>query len=88
MNLKPLRDRVLIKPDAPPTMTTSGLHLSEHAKPEQMGTVAAIGPLVKSVEVGETVTFSWQVGQEIRLEEENERYFLMREDDILAVVEG
>lgn len=87
MILKPLRDRVLIKPELQPTMTESGLHLAEHAKPEQLGTVVAIGPQVKEVIPGELVTFSWQVGQELLVDNGQTRYFMMREGDILAVVE-
>ena len=38
------------------------------------------------VAVGDTVLFSWQAGHEIRLEDDDERYLLMREEDVLAVV--
>lgn len=121
MNLRPLGDRVLIKPEAQPTTTASGLHLSEHWKPEQTGTVVAVGlqthpkreeamhiatllerefgdeygDLVRSlvdrealVHPGDYVVFSWQVGQELFLNDGEERYLLMRESDILAVVDG
>ena len=124
--LRPLRDRVLIQPEASPTQTASGLHLIEHWKPEQMGTVIAVGraahpnradaitlaellenasygpnsaprraagllrqlagPLPAAVMPGDQVIFGWNVGQEIFVE--NERYFLMREDDICAIVEA
>lgn len=124
--LRPLGDRVLIRPDKPSEQTESGLWLSEHRKPENMGTVVAVGlcphPLKHeattlatrleamkdhededttildaanllrdvtrrepSVRVGDDVLFSWTVGQEIFVEEE--RYLLMREGDILAIVE-
>lgn len=126
--LKPLGDRVLIRPDIAPTMTPSGLHLAEHAKPEQMGTVIAVGhmrhprkdeaeelavalyaeslgtgrelPALASsllndlvrreplVSVGDTVIFSWAGGQELRIEDDGERYLIMREEDILAIVES
>lgn len=129
MNLKPLGDRVLIKPELPPTVTESGIHLAEERKPEQTGTVVAVGPcthprkaetlavaarlraLDLSPEVGETVdeailllaelvarepqvcvgdyvVFSWTAGQEIWVEDGEARYLLMRESDILCVVEG
>lgn len=135
MNLRPLGDRVLIKPDLPPDVTDSGLILAEQRKPEETGTVVAVGlcphplkheaeeiakeledrvgfehaysgeewiqalpdvraavllrqathrePLVKP---GDYVVFSWVSGQEITVEDE--RYLLMREADILCVVEG
>ena len=125
MNLRPLRDRVLIKPERNPEQTDSGLWLSEHKKPEQTGTVVAVGacehprraeaheiakhlsdwfdddggavtkaidllreltrpaPLVKE---GDYVVFGWNVGQEIRVDDET--YLLMRETDILCVLEA
>src|SRR6266481_2001419 len=43
MNLRPLKDRVLILPEAPSDTTPSGLILAEHRKPEQTGTVVAVG---------------------------------------------
>jgi hypothetical protein len=43
MNLKPLGDRILIKPLANDTQTASGLILMEHRKPETMGEVIAVG---------------------------------------------
>lgn len=96
----PLGDRILVKPEANPTETDSGIHLVEHRKPETMGTVAAVPERiafecgecghtlykVADVKVGDTVLFSWTSGQEIQIEDE--RYFLMRESDVLAVLEG
>lgn len=43
MTLRPLGDRVLIRPDAAPTQTESGLHLVEHWPDEVSGTVIAVG---------------------------------------------
>ena len=43
MTLRPLGDRVLIKPTPNPEQTESGLWLSEHRKPEESGTVIAVG---------------------------------------------
>lgn len=40
------------------------------------------------VQIGDTVIFSWNVGQEIWVNDGDERYLLMRESDILAVIEG
>lgn len=82
---RPLGDRVLIQPDLAPTTTASGLHLAEHWKPEQTGTVVTVGLQCTLVKPGDYVVFSWQVGQEVFVEET--RYFVMREENILAVVE-
>jgi len=116
--LRPLGDRVLVKPEANPEQTDSGLWLSEHRKPEEAGTVVAVGLPVHPrkqeaedaafviaglapgvakllqalvareplVHVGDYVLFSWAAGHEVLIEDE--RYLLLREADILAVVEG
>jgi co-chaperonin GroES (HSP10) len=131
MSLRPLNDRVLIKPHVNPDETESGLILPETRADrytEMQGTVVAVGrathprkadaenlaarldvisgwacnfddettttaatllrdlvrrePIVKE---GDDVLFSWSVGQEVTIDDE--RYLLMREDDLLAVLE-
>ena len=98
--LQPLGDRILIRPEANPTETDSGIQLVEHRKPETMGEVVAlperiavecaecghVSYKVADVKVGDTVLFSWTAGQEVQIDDE--RYFLMRESDVLAVLEG
>ena len=88
MKLKPLGDRVLVKPAVPPTQTASGLLLAEHAKPEQVGTVIAIGDgaTTTGVAVGDTVLFSWQSGQEVILDDEGTKVLIMLDEDLLSVV--
>ena len=87
VNFVPLGDRVLIRPEERPEQTESGLHVVEHRKPHTAGWVVSIGGLVRdpSVAVGDYVLFSWQSGQLFELADE--RYLIMRESDILAVVE-
>lgn len=95
MNLQPLKDRVLIKPDDAPTMTASGLYLMEHWKPEQTGTVVAVGAphcrkcqeRVSEVAEGDHVIFSWQAGHEVWFNDGESRLLVLKESDILAVVE-
>jgi chaperonin GroES len=98
--LRPLTDRILIKPDAVPDQTYSGLHLVQDWKPENMGEVVALPERVDahcpdcggtvfvapSVKLGDTVLFSWTSGQDIRVN--GERFLLMRESDLLAVLEN
>lgn len=93
MKLQPLADRVLIRPDEPPTRTESGLHLVEHWRSEQTGVVAAMGALTRTPDfaVGDAVIFAPTAGEELLLnrgEPEETRYLLMRESDVLAVIEG
>lgn len=96
--LKPLADRVLIKPDEAATMTESGIHLVPTHAPEYSGTVVAIpercsthcpecgGAVfhVPSVQVGDTVLFGADAGQEIWIDAE--RYLLIRDTDLSAVL--
>ena len=98
--LAPLGDRVLIKPDTVPETTESGLHMVREWKPENTGVVTAVPERidahcpecatrvfrVPSVKVGDVVVFSWTTGQELIVD--GEKYLLMREDDLLAVLEG
>ena len=84
--LKPLADRVLVVPDLPPETTESGLSVVQAWQPITTGTVAAIGDKVRDVRVGDDIIFSWQVGQEVTLDDGKTRYFLMRETDIQAVM--
>lgn len=100
--IQPLGDRILIRPEANPTETESGLHLVEHRKPETMGEVVRVPTRIgvdcvecghkiyhePSVKPGDTVIFSWQSGQELYDETAHERYFMIRESDLLAVLEG
>ena len=96
----PLGDRILIRPETNPEMTDSGLHLVEHRKPETMGDVVKLPERigcecpecghtlyrVPSVQVGDTVLFGWNAGQEVQIDDV--RYLLIREADISAVLEG
>lgn len=97
--LRPLVNNVLIRPEAAPETTASGLHLVEHWRPENLGTVIATGPYSEtecpeclhrhsvpmSVEVGDTVLFPQNAGQEVTVGED--RYLLLRETDLIAVWE-
>ena len=96
--LQPLTNNVLIRPEAAPDRTESGLYRVEHWKPENMGEIVALSSradahcpdcgnrvfLPMQVKVGDTVIFPLEAGQELRID--GERYLLMRETDLLAVV--
>ena len=136
--LRPIGNRILIKPEANDEQTESGLILVEHKKPETMGTVIAVGPcphplkdealemadhlarwatlhdgdpevrfddlmdgilsesafllrriVVREplVKVGDLVVFPWTAGREVTLDDTGDRYLMMTEEDILAVIE-
>lgn len=86
--MRPLRDNVVVIPDKPADTTASGLAIVKDWTPITQGTVHAVGDQVRDLKVGDVVIFSWQVGQEIRFEDEQEDYILLREKDINAVLEG
>jgi chaperonin GroES len=94
MNLRPLGDRVVIKPQKADEKTKGGIYLPETATKERplMGTVVAVGSgkimdngqrASMEVKVNDEVIFSKYAGTEIKLD--GEEYLIMREDDILAI---
>jgi chaperonin GroES len=94
MKLKPLGDRVVLKHIVAEEVTKSGIVLPGQAKekPDQ-AEVVAVGPggLVDGkevemlVKVGDTVIYSKYAGNEVKLEDEE--FIIVRQSDILAVVE-
>jgi chaperonin GroES len=95
MKLRPLQDRILVKRVEEETKTAGGLFIPETAKEKpQRGEIVAAGNGKKTedgkvlpldVKVGDTVLFGKYSGTEVKVD--NEDYLMMREDDLLAVVE-
>ena len=95
MKLRPLQDRILVKRVEEETKTAGGLFIPETAKEKpQRGEIVAVGNGKKTedgkvlpldVKVGDTVLFGKYAGTEVKVD--NEEYLMMREDDLLAVVE-
>jgi len=95
MKVKPLDDRVVIKPMEAEERTAGGIVLPDTAKEKpQRGTITATGPgkLVEdgsrgemSVKVGDVVLFGKYAGTEITIE--GKEHQIMREQDILAIIE-
>jgi chaperonin GroES len=94
LNLRPLSDRVVIKPLEREEVTRSGIVLPDTAKEKpQQGEVLAVGPgrvldtgerVVPDVKAGERVLFAKYSGTEFKLEQDE--YLILRESDILAIV--
>ena len=89
MSIKPLADRVLVKPAAAEEKTVGGIIIPDTAKEKpQKGTVIAVGNGTKdhamTVKVGDTVLYGKYAGTELKLEGTD--YLIMREDDILAII--
>ena len=95
MNLKPLDDRIVVRPAEPETQTASGLVIPDTAKEKpQQGEVIAVGPGRRSdttgeiipvdVSVGDTVVYSKYGGTEITVDGQDVPILNAR--DVLAVI--
>jgi len=89
MNIKPLSDRVLIAPAAAEEKTVGGIIIPDTAKEKPLkGQVVAVGNGTKDEEmvlkVGDTVLYGKYAGTE--LEVEGEKYLIMRQSDVLAIL--
>ena len=90
MNIKPLADRVLILPAPAEEKTIGGIIIPDTAKEKPLkGEVVAAGNGTKDEEmilkVGDTVLYGKYAGTE--LEFEGKKFLMMRQSDVLAVVE-
>ena len=93
MNLRPLGDRVLVRPEDTEEALPSGLVIPDTAKEKpQEGTVLAVGPgayhegqrIPLDVQEGDRVIFSKYGGTEVKIESED--LLILSERDILAVI--
>lgn len=94
MKIKPLADRVVIKPAAPEEKTKGGIILPDTAKEKPVvGEVMAVGPgkvtdegkkVTLEVKVGDKVLYGKYSGTEVTLD--GEEFLIMREADIFAIV--
>jgi chaperonin GroES len=96
MKIRPLQDRVIVKRIAEEEKTKGGIIIPDTAKEKpQQGKIIAVGkgkvndegkvnPL--DVKVGDKILFAKYSGSEIKLD--GEEHLIMREEDILGVIEG
>ncbi|WP_027356595.1 co-chaperone GroES [Desulfofundulus thermocisternus] len=95
MKIRPLGERVVVKPLPSEEKTKGGIVLPETAKEKpQEGEVIAVGPgrlldngtrVPVDLKVGDRVLFSKYAGNEVKIDDEE--YLIMREADILGVIE-
>lgn len=95
MKLKPLNDRVLVKRLEMEEKTAGGIYIPDSAKEKPMkGEVVAVGPgklddagerVAMTVKEGDLVLFAKYAGTEVSVD--GDETLVMREDDILAIVE-
>ena len=89
MNIKPLADRVLIKPAPAEEKTAGGIIIPDTAKEKPLqGEVLAVGNGTKDEEMvlkaGDTVLYGKFAGTDVELD--GEKYLIMRQSDVLAVL--
>ncbi|MEO6168100.1 MAG: co-chaperone GroES [Chitinophagales bacterium] len=89
VSLKPLADRVLVKPADAEEKTKGGIIIPDTAKEKPMkGKVIAVGTGKKdepmTVKAGDTVLYGKYAGTEITID--SDEYLIMRESDIFAIV--
>ena len=89
MNIKPLADRVVIRPAAAEEKTVGGIIIPDTAKEKPLkGEVMAVGNGTKDEEmvlkVGDTVLYGKYAGTELELD--GEKYLIMRQNDVLATL--
>jgi chaperonin GroES len=97
MKLKPVADRIVVRRDDSQEKTKGGVYLPDSAKNKpQRGKVLAVGPgkVLKDgkrrslqVKEGDTVLFTAWAGDEFRDQRSNEAILVMREEDVLAVLD-
>jgi chaperonin GroES len=96
MSVRPLEDRILIKPLEAETKTKSGIFLPESAKEKPMqGKVVSLGPgklldngerVKPGVKKGDTVVYGKYSGTEVEIK--NTTHLIVRESELLGVIEG
>jgi chaperonin GroES len=96
MPVKPLEDRVLVKPIENESKTASGIYLPETAKEKPVrGKVVATGPGKRlengkraqlSIRSGDTVVYGKYAGTEVEIK--GEKHLILRETELLGVIES
>jgi chaperonin GroES len=96
MNIRPLNDRILVKRLEEEQTTAGGIIIPDSAKEKPAeGEIVAVGPgkmnengerTAMDVAVGDRVLFSKYGGTDVKLDGDD--FLIMREDDILGVIEG
>lgn len=94
-NLKPIRDRILVKPSPSETATKSGIIIPDAAQEKPLqGQVVMVGSgritddgtvIAMEVKEGDTVLYGAHSGQTVKTD--GVEYIVLKEDDILAIVE-
>lgn len=86
INIKPIGERLVVKPSESETKTISGIYLPDNAKEKQnFGEIVAIGKIEdQELKIGQRVLYSKYAGTEIELD--NENYIILELKDVLAIL--
>lgn len=89
MNVKPLADRVIIRPAQAEEVTAAGIIIPDSAKEKPLkGTVIAVGPGTKDevmeLKDGDTVLYGKYAGTELEIE--GDKVLIMRQNEVLAIL--
>ena len=94
MNLKPLGDRVIVKPKAPEEKTKGGIILPDTAQEKPMeGTIVAVGAgriaddgkkIAMELKAGDNILYGKYSGTEVKINDEE--FLIMRESDVYAII--
>ena len=95
MDVRPLHDRIIVRRDEEGEQQSGGIIIPDSAKEKpQRGTVIAVGSgvvkdggvrVAPELKTGDVIVFGKYTSQEIKLDGED--YLIMREDEVLAVIE-
>ena len=95
MKIRPLQDRIMVQPILEKEVQKGGIIIPDSAKEKPIeGRVKAVGkgkigdagkPIKLEIKVGDKVLYSKYGGTEIKVDGED--YLLMREDDVLGIIE-
>lgn len=95
MKLRPLDDRIIIKQSEAEEKTSGGIILPDAAREKpQIGSVVAVGPgkilddgkrAAMSVKIKDEVIYAKYIGSDVEID--GEKYVILRESDVLGIVE-
>lgn len=96
LKLRPLHDRLIVERIEEESMSAGGIYIPDNAKEKPArGTVLAVGlgkvldngqVSTLAVKVGDKVLFGKYAGSEVKVE--GKEYLVMREDDVMAIIEA
>jgi len=94
MNVKPMEDRIIVRPLEAEQKTSGGIIIPDSAKERpQKGEVVAVGPgkysdkgskIEMSLKKGDKILYGKYSGTEVKIDSED--YLIMRESDVLAII--